>query len=122
MKIRAWANVAFLTAGMGFLLWAAVQEFGCQGADSRSTVISLMAAGWRDPLNPDDIADPDAPFNLLTLMIVGEARVRVFKRKLGKTETGHAHIGPLPALQLGGVHYLSSESLHLSLLGSDDLA
>ncbi len=48
MKIRAWANVAFLAAGMGFLLWAAVQEFGCQGADSRSTVISLMAAGSRE--------------------------------------------------------------------------
>lgn len=53
----------------------------------------LMTAGYRAPLDPKDIANPDAPFNALTIMICAEAKARVFKRKLPKGQKGHVHVG-----------------------------
>jgi phosphomannomutase len=54
---------------------------------------SLMTAGYRDQLNPSDANDPDVAFNSLTIAILGEAKVRVFKRKLAHGEQAHVHIG-----------------------------
>ncbi|HEX7511232.1 MAG TPA: hypothetical protein VF335_08030 [Chitinivibrionales bacterium] len=53
----------------------------------------LMTAGYRAPLDPNDIANPEAPFNALTIMICAEAKARVFKRQLKSSEKGHVHIG-----------------------------
>jgi phosphomannomutase/hydroxymethylpyrimidine pyrophosphatase-like HAD family hydrolase len=54
---------------------------------------SLMTAGYRDQLNPDDANDPKVAFNLLTVAILGEAKSRVFKRKLASGEQAHVHVG-----------------------------
>jgi hypothetical protein len=53
----------------------------------------LMTAGYRAPLDPKDIANPEAPFNALTILVCAEAKARVFKRKLTNKEIGHVHIG-----------------------------
>jgi phosphomannomutase len=53
----------------------------------------LMTAGYRDPLDPNDISNPEAPFNAVTIVICSEAKARVFKRKLSLREKGHVHIG-----------------------------
>jgi phosphomannomutase len=53
----------------------------------------LMTAGYRDPLDPSDISNPEAPFNAATIIICSEAKARVFKRKLSGNEKGHVHIG-----------------------------
>jgi len=54
---------------------------------------SLMTAGYRDQLNPSVANDPDVAFNSLTIAILGEAKARVFKRKLAHGEQAHVHIG-----------------------------
>ncbi|MBI5207945.1 MAG: hypothetical protein HY934_09155 [Candidatus Firestonebacteria bacterium] len=53
----------------------------------------LMTAGYRDQLDPKDIANPEVAFNLLTIAILGEAKARVFKRKFANNEQAHVHIG-----------------------------
>ncbi len=54
---------------------------------------SLMTAGYRDQLNPNDANDPGAAFNSLTVAILGEAKARVFKRKSAPGKQMHVHIG-----------------------------
>ncbi len=54
---------------------------------------SLMTAGYRDQLNPDDANDPKVEFNSLKIAILGEAKARVFNRKLALGEQEHVHIG-----------------------------
>jgi len=54
---------------------------------------SLMTAGYRDQLNPNDADDPHVAFNSLTIAILGEAKARVFERKLASGEQAHVHIG-----------------------------
>jgi len=54
---------------------------------------SLMTAGYRDQLNPHDSNDPLVAFNLLIVAVLGEAKARVFERKLAPGETAHVHIG-----------------------------
>ena len=54
---------------------------------------SLMTAGYRDQLNPEDANDPGVAFNLLTVAILGEAKARVFERKLQEGEIAHVHVG-----------------------------
>jgi len=54
---------------------------------------SLMTAGYRDQLNPDDAHDPGVAFNSLTVSILGEAKARVFERKLNVGESAHVHVG-----------------------------
>ena len=61
--------------------------------DEWSQGFSLMTAGYRDQLDPDDAANPEVAFNVLTVMILGEAKARVFKRKLAEGQVGHVHIG-----------------------------
>jgi hypothetical protein len=41
---------------------------------------SLMTAGYRDQLDPDDAANPNVAINFVTFAILGEAKARVFKR------------------------------------------
>jgi phosphomannomutase len=54
---------------------------------------SLMTAGYRDQLNPMDANDPGVPFNSLIVAILGEAKARVFSRKLAPGQQAHVHIG-----------------------------
>lgn len=54
---------------------------------------SLMTAGYRDQLNPNDADDPMVAFNSLTVAIFGEAKARVFERKLIGGEVAHVHVG-----------------------------
>lgn len=54
---------------------------------------SLMTAGYRDQLDPADVASPEVAFNLLTIAILGEAKARVFMRKLAKGDLAHVHVG-----------------------------
>lgn len=54
---------------------------------------SLMTAGYRDQLNPDDANDPEVAFNLLTVAILGKAKARVFERQLSPGEQPHVHLG-----------------------------
>ncbi len=54
---------------------------------------SLMTAGYRDQLNPDDANDPKVEFNSLKIAILGEAKARVFNRKLAPGEQAQVHIG-----------------------------
>ncbi len=54
---------------------------------------SLMTAGYRDRLDPDDPVNPEAPFNALTVAILAEAKARVFERALGAGDVGHVVVG-----------------------------
>jgi phosphomannomutase len=54
---------------------------------------SLMTAGYRDQLNPDDINDPEVKFNSLIVAILGEAKARVFSRKAGDGNPSHVMVG-----------------------------
>ena len=54
---------------------------------------SLMTAGYRDRLDPEDAANPEARFNVVTVAIMAEAKARVFLRKLAPGEVGEVHIG-----------------------------
>ena len=54
---------------------------------------SLMTAGYRDQLDPDDAANPDVAINFVTFAILGEAKARVFKRKSNKKDKLHVHVG-----------------------------
>ncbi|MBN1252709.1 MAG: hypothetical protein JXA16_11275, partial [Bacteroidales bacterium] len=54
---------------------------------------TLMTAGYRSKLDPEDIKSSECPFNIVTVSILGEAKARVFARKLFKDKTGSVHIG-----------------------------
>jgi len=54
---------------------------------------SLMTAGYRDQLDPEDAANPGVPLNQVTIAILGEAKARVFRRKERKVQNLHVHIG-----------------------------
>ena len=54
---------------------------------------NLMTAGYRDQLDPLDLASPDVAFNAVTVAILGEAKARVFKQKAKSGETLHVHVG-----------------------------
>jgi len=54
---------------------------------------SLMTAGYRDQLDPNDAENPEAPFNSLTIAIMAEAKARVFKRKVAQGAVSHVHVG-----------------------------
>lgn len=54
---------------------------------------TLMTAGYRDQLNPNDPFDPRVAFNIVTVAILGEAKARVLKRHFKKEKTIHLHIG-----------------------------
>ncbi len=54
---------------------------------------SLMTAGYRDRLDPENLLNPDASFNGITLSICLEAKARVFEKKSNKNDTCHVHIG-----------------------------
>ena len=54
---------------------------------------SLMTAGYRDQLDPDDAWNPDVAVNIVTIAIMGEAKARVFKRKTVGNNVFHVHIG-----------------------------
>lgn len=62
------------------------------GLERWSREFSLMTAGYRDPLDPEDGFNPEAPFNLLTIAILAEAKARVFKGS-GASWNRHVHIG-----------------------------
>ncbi|MBI4825205.1 MAG: hypothetical protein HY807_02100 [Nitrospirae bacterium] len=61
--------------------------------DKWAAEFSLMTAGYRDQLNPEDADDPSVAFNSLTMAILGEAKARVFKKKVASGEQAHVHIG-----------------------------
>ncbi|MFO7557280.1 MAG: hypothetical protein R6X10_00485 [Desulfobacterales bacterium] len=54
---------------------------------------TLMTAGYRDQLDPEDAGNPGVAINLVTIAILGEAKARVFKRKKTGAEGLHVHIG-----------------------------
>src|SRR3972149_966138 len=54
---------------------------------------SLMTAGYRDQLDPGDPGNPMVAFNLVTVAILGEAKARVFERKLTGGDIAEVHIG-----------------------------
>ncbi len=54
---------------------------------------SLMTAGYRDQLDPKNISNHGVAFNIITIAVLGEAKARVFKRKLNNNEQAHVHIG-----------------------------
>ncbi len=61
--------------------------------DTWASEFSLMTAGYRDPLDPNDPASTDVPFNMVTVAIIVEAKARVFGKKLAEGEQGHVHVG-----------------------------
>lgn len=63
------------------------------GLGTWSENFSLMTAGYRSRLNPNDANDPAEDFNSLIIAILGEAKARVFGRKLAHGEQAHVHIG-----------------------------
>jgi len=78
-------------------LWAEIDlsqdAFDAYSLSEWSERFSLMTAGYRDQLDPEDAANPGVPFNSLTIAIMGEAKARVFKRKLARGAVSHVHIG-----------------------------
>jgi phosphomannomutase len=54
---------------------------------------SLMTAGYRNRLNPNNANDPAEDFNSLIVAILAEAKARVFGRKLVPGEQAHVLIG-----------------------------
>ncbi len=58
-----------------------------------SADFSLMTAGYRDRLDPDDAGNPEVPFNLVSVAILAESKARVFQRKLKDGKAGQVHIG-----------------------------
>jgi phosphomannomutase len=62
--------------------------------DEWSRAFSLMTAGYRDQLDPEDANNPQVAFNLVTVAILGEAKARVFERKPERQrEIAHVHVG-----------------------------
>jgi phosphomannomutase len=64
--------------------------------DSWADTFNLMTAGYRDQLDPADASSPKVAFNLRTVAILGEAKARVFKKKMEAgtdTATPDVHIG-----------------------------
>jgi phosphomannomutase len=56
---------------------------------------TLMTAGYRDHIDPNDAANPEVPFNTVTVAIMAEARARVLRRTSG-SESGEEiqiHVG-----------------------------
>src|ERR1043166_5262196 len=58
-----------------------------------SDEFSLMTAGYRDRLDPQDAGNPRVPFNVLTMAILAEAKARVFDRKASNGVARDVHIG-----------------------------
>ena len=54
---------------------------------------NLMTAGYRDQLDPEDIANPEVAINIVTMAILAEAKARVFKGKAADNGSLHVHIG-----------------------------
>jgi phosphomannomutase len=63
------------------------------GLDKWAEEFSLMTAGYRDRLDPDDANNPDVPFNIVTVAILAQAKARVFKKKVAPGEVGQVHLG-----------------------------
>lgn len=57
-----------------------------------SKEFNLMTAGYREQLDPGDIANPDVSINLVTIAVLGEAKARVFERKCDR-QVLSVHIG-----------------------------
>jgi phosphomannomutase len=78
-------------------LWTEIDlsqsAFDAYSLNEWSERFSMMTAGYRDQLDPGDAANPDVPFNSLTIAIMAEAKARVFKRKLAEGTVSHVHIG-----------------------------
>ena len=49
--------------------------------DTWSKEFSLMTAGYRDRMDPDDAGNPEVPFNLLTVALLADAKAKVFCKK-----------------------------------------
>lgn len=54
---------------------------------------SLMTAGYRDHIDPNDFNSADVPFNSVTVAIMAEAKGRVFRRKSDAVNGGGVHVG-----------------------------
>ena len=63
------------------------------GLEVWAQAFSLMTAGYRDRLDPNDPDNPDVPFNRLTVAILAEAKARVFERSLREGELASVHLG-----------------------------
>jgi len=61
--------------------------------DAWAETFSLMTAGYRGRLNPNEANDTAEDFNSLIVAILGEAKARVFERKLLCGERAHVLIG-----------------------------
>jgi phosphomannomutase len=61
--------------------------------DKWAQEFSLMTAGYRDRLDPEDAANPEVPFNVVSVALLAEAKARVFERQLAPGQTGHVHVG-----------------------------
>jgi len=61
--------------------------------DSWAEHFSLMTAGYRDHIDPNDAESPDVPFNVVTVAIMAEANARVLRRKLRSGMIGDVHVG-----------------------------
>ena len=64
------------------------------GLDRWAAGFSLMTAGYRDRLDPDDLHSAAVGFNSLTAAILVEAKARVFE--------GQARAGEAPTVHIGG--------------------
>lgn len=69
------------------------QVVGAYGLDSWAAKFSLMTAGYRDQMTPDDAASPEAPFNAVTVAIMAEAKARVLRRQLANDQPADLHLG-----------------------------
>ncbi len=63
------------------------------GLDPWARDFSLMTAGYRDRLDPEDPDNPDVPFTQLAVAILAEAKARVFEKQLSEGEAAGVHIG-----------------------------
>jgi len=78
-------------------LWTEIDlsqaAFDAYSLQEWSERFSMMTAGYRDQLDPDDAANPKSPFNSVTIAIMAEAKARVFKRKPAAGAVSHVHVG-----------------------------
>ena len=72
---------------------------------------SLMTAGYRDQLSPEDMNNPDVAFNSLTVSIFGEAKARVFSKKLSKGATGSVHVRWRDSPSYAGIYQHSCQNI-----------
>ncbi len=62
------------------------------GLKSWSEGFSLMTAGYRDRLDPENADNPEISFNSVTVAVFVEAKARVFKKKTSANAM-HVHVG-----------------------------